>query len=212
MSSAAHDPVLSRQLRISDGLFRSYRAAPLWLVVRVLLGWAWFTAGWDKVQNERWMSDGAPALKGFVAGVNATWDNRAEAHGHPDVAYGWYVDYMNWVGANSGVFGPVVAISELLIGLGLILGCLTGIAALAGISLNLMYVFGGSAGENGTYLIAGMLLVLAWRVAGRLGVDGLLLPRLARLGKSAREAFDPVVEIPSQHTSKTGQQRRTLVN
>ena len=71
----------------------------------------------------------------------------------------------------------MVTISELVIGAGLLLGCLTGIAAAGGVALNILYITGGSAGPNGIFILVGVLLVAAWRVAGYLGVDYFLLPR-----------------------------------
>ena len=52
------DPPLARFL------FGNPRAAPLWLVLRVFLGYQWLIAGWHKVQDPAWMTTGE-ALKGF---------------------------------------------------------------------------------------------------------------------------------------------------
>ena len=40
-----------------------------------------------------------------------------------------------------------------------------------------MYITGGSAGPNGIFILLGMLLIAAWRIAGHLGADYFLLPR-----------------------------------
>ena len=53
----------------------------------------------------------------------------------------------------------------------LILGLFTGAAAFAGLSLNVIYMFTGSAGVNPMYAILSVLLVLAWRNAGWIGLD-----------------------------------------
>ena len=37
-----------------------------------------------------------------------------------------------------------------------------------------MYICGGSAGVNGVFLVAEVLLIGAWRVAGHFGGDGLI--------------------------------------
>jgi hypothetical protein len=55
--------------------------------------------------------------------------------------------------------------------------CLTGIAAAGCVALNIMYITGGSAGPNGIFILLGVLLIAAWRVAGYLGADYFLLPR-----------------------------------
>jgi thiosulfate dehydrogenase [quinone] large subunit len=166
--SMAHD-----RRRIGDLLFRSTATAPLWLVLRLWLGYEWLSAGWEKLHAAgpaSWFGH-APALVGFVHGADATWANRAQAFGHPNVHYGWFVDFLDFVGAHGSVFGPIVVFSELLIGLGLLTGTFTRWAALGAVFLNLMYIFGGSAGVNGVFLIAAVLLMCAWQVAGHFGGD-----------------------------------------
>ena len=171
--------------RTTTFLFRSSAMAPVWLVVRLWLGYEWLAAGWEKLHatgQASWFGH-APALQGFVHGADAVWANRAHAFGHPNVHYAWFVNYLHFVGDHGAIFGPIVVFSELLIGLGLITGTLTRWAALGGIALNVMYICGGSAGVNGVFILVGVLLMAAWRVAGELGGDGilrrLLAPRLA---------------------------------
>jgi hypothetical protein len=50
-----------------------------------------------------------------------------------------------------------------------------------GRSLNVIYLFTGSAGVNPAYAIASVFLILAWRNAGYLGLDRFALPRADRL-------------------------------
>jgi thiosulfate dehydrogenase (quinone) large subunit len=76
------------------------------------------------------------------------------------------------------VLGPIVAIGEVVIGVALILGLLTGIAALLGEVLNFSFVFAGSAGVNPAMLLVSGLLVLGWRNAGWYGLDRWVLPAL----------------------------------
>ena len=66
--------------------------------------------------------------------------------------------------------------SELVIGVLLILGLFTGLAAVAGLTLNLVYMFTGSAGVNPAYAVVAVFLILAWRNAGYLGLDRFALP------------------------------------
>ncbi|MDQ3475069.1 MAG: DoxX family protein [Actinomycetota bacterium] len=171
---------------VADLLFRSTATAPLWLVVRLWLGYQWFVAGWNKLNADgRWFGD-APALKGFVGGADAKWANRAEAHGHPAVHYAWFLDFLHFIGDRAWLFGPLIVIGELLIGLGLIAGVATRWAALAAVALNIMYVTGGSAGVNGIYIALAVLLICAWRVAGHLGGDRFIVGRLGRVGRLDR--------------------------
>jgi thiosulfate dehydrogenase [quinone] large subunit len=171
----------TKNQRLSDLVFRSTAAAPLWLVVRLWLGYEWFTAGWEKLQgsgSSSWFGR-APALRGFVLGADASWGNRAHAFGHPAVHYAWFLNFLNFVGNHASVMGPVVVFSEILVGVGLMTGILTRWAALGGVMLNVMYVCGGSAGVNGVFIIAGVLLICAGRVAGHLGGDRIIRRLLA---------------------------------
>lgn len=176
-------------------LFGSPAAAPIWLVVRLWLGYEWARAGWEKVfgaDRAAWLHGGS-ALRTFasdairssgvvgagsgVAGAGSgVAGTGGAAGGRPQVAYGWYTDFLRWVQHNAGWVAKVVAVSELVIGLALLAGLLTGIAAFLGLVLNFSYVFAGSAGANPAFILVGLLLVLAWRNAGWYGADRVLLP------------------------------------
>lgn len=158
-------------------LFRSRQASILWLIVRLWLGWQWLSAGWGKLTGSASWFSHPTGLQGFIAGANSSYDHRAQAHGHPQVTYGWYLHVLNAIDAHAQIFSRVVTISELAVGIGLLLGCLTGVAAAGGMALNIMYITGGSAGPNGIFMLLGLLLIAAWRVAGYLGADYFLLPR-----------------------------------
>jgi thiosulfate dehydrogenase [quinone] large subunit len=159
-------------------LFRSTRTSLIWLIVRLWLGWQWLDAGWQKATGSgyaNWLSHSA-GLQGFIAAADSSWAHRAQAYGHPEVAYGWYVSLLNDVGRHAQVVSVAVTFSELAVGVGLLLGCLTGIAAAGGVALNLIYITSGSAGPNGVFILLGILLLAAWRVAGYLGADYFILP------------------------------------
>jgi thiosulfate dehydrogenase (quinone) large subunit len=164
-------------------LFRSTRSSLIWLIVRLWLGWQWLDAGWQKATGPAsWLSHSA-GLQGFVASADSSWAHRAQAYGHPEVAYGWYVGLLNDVGRHAQVVSVAVTLSELAVGVGLLLGCLTGIAAAGGIALNLIYITSGSAGPNGVFILLGILLLAAWRVAGYLGADYFILPAIGVPGQ-----------------------------
>ncbi len=87
--------------------------------------------------------------------------------------------------------------SELVIGVMLILGLFTGTAAVAGLTLNLVHMFTGSAGVNPAYAIAAVLLILAWRNAGYLGLTG----------SSCRECATGSVPVPAQSCPRRRRRR-----
>ena len=61
--------------------------------------------------------------------------------------------------------------------LALLLGAFTAVAAGCGALLNFNYLLAGSASINPVLLVAALLLLLAWRGAGYVGLDRWLLPR-----------------------------------
>jgi thiosulfate dehydrogenase [quinone] large subunit len=155
-------------------LFADTRLAWFWLIVRVYTGWQWLDAGWGKIQNPAWFGPNAgSALTGFVNGAlqKSTGD-------HPDVN-DWYAAFLQAVVLpHAGLFSNVVAVGEVLVGLGLIFGALTGIAAFFGTIMNANYLFAGTLSTNPLLFILGTWIVLAWRVAGWYGLDRWLLPLL----------------------------------
>jgi thiosulfate dehydrogenase [quinone] large subunit len=174
-STTLRDPGQFHEPPWAHWLFASSTAAWIWLPIRLYLGYEWLTAGWSKVFGE-----GAAAWTGANAGAAVTGFAQgalAKTGGdHPDVTgwYGWILE--NIVIPNAGIFGVLVAYGEVLVGVALILGALTGIAAFFGIVMNANYLLAGTVSSNPILIILGTLLVLAWRNAGWIGLDRWLLP------------------------------------
>jgi len=190
----------SGNLRFSDWLFRSKAASVLWLVARLWLGYEWLNAGYQKLWGSEksafWYGGGA-GVKGFsTAGIAGS------ATGKGGASYGWWAGFLhNFVIPNSSWIAKLVTLSELAIGVLLILGLFTGAAAFAGIGLNLIYMFSGSAGVNPAYAIVSLFLILTWRNAGYFGLDRFALPAVRNLfhhGTHARESVvvPPKVVVP----------------
>ncbi|GCE30152.1 hypothetical protein KDA_56360 [Dictyobacter alpinus] len=174
---------------IARFLFADTRMAWLWLIVRLYVGYEWFTAGWEKLTGHSiaigsfgeaakggpWVfagHDGA-AMKGFVTGA------LAQATGAHPAVQGWYATFLrDFVLPNAAVFSYVITFGEICVGLGLILGILTGIAAFFGIFMNLSFLLAGAVSINPVIGTLALFLVLAWRVAGYYGGDRYLLPLL----------------------------------
>lgn len=156
-------------------LFSDKRFSVLWLAVRVWLGWQWIQASLHKLESPDWMQTGN-ALKGFwTAAV------QIPAQGKPAITYAWYRSFLQTM-LNAQVytwFAKVVAVSEFLIGLSLILGIFIGFTAFFGGFMNWNFIMAGSASVNGVFFGLAVMLVLAWKIAGYLGVDYFLLPRIA---------------------------------
>jgi thiosulfate dehydrogenase [quinone] large subunit len=155
-------------------LFADTRLALLWLACRLYVGWFWLEVGWKKVLDPLWTGDKAGiVVTGFIKGAL----NKTEG-AYPDVS-GWYAYLLEeLVLPNSAFFSYLVAYGELLVGIGLILGAFTGIAACFGTLMNMSYLFAGTVSVNPIMALLQVFLILAWRVAGWLGIDRYLLPLL----------------------------------
>jgi len=155
-------------------LFGSPKMAPLWLLARLYVGWAWLQAGWGKVNNPSWVGpDAGKSLSGFVRGALSKTEGA-----HPDVQlwYAWFLE--NIVLPNAATWSVVVAWGEVLVGLALIVGLFTGIAAFFGAFMNLNFLFAGAVSTNPLLFVLSIGLILAWKVAGYIGLDIFVLPLL----------------------------------
>ena len=83
-------------------------------------------------------------------------------------------------------FAKLISVGELLIGIALITGLFVGITAFLAGFMNWNFIMAGSASVNGVFFGLAVLLVLAWRIAGYIGLDYFLLPRLAELWTPAK--------------------------
>lgn len=160
--------------KLSVLLFSDTRFSWMWLPLRIWLGWKWFDAGWSKFNNPNWVGDNAgTAVAGFFKGVLAD-----AASARPDVT-GWYANFIqNYAMPNTVFFSYLITLGEIAVGLGLILGAFTGIAAFFGIIMNLNFIFAGTVAINPIMLIFQLFLILAWRNAGWIGLDHWLLPKI----------------------------------
>lgn len=159
---------------LSRFLFADTRIALLWLILRIYIGWQWLVAGYEKVINPLWVGpEAGTALHGFLLG------SLKKASGqHPDVS-SWYAAFINgYVMHNTALISQMVAYGELLVGIALILGIFTGVAAFFGGFMNMNYLFAGTVSVNPLMFLIELFLILAWRVAGWYGLDRFLLPLL----------------------------------
>lgn len=153
-------------------LFSDTRAKWLWLIPRVWLGYQWLQAGAHKVGDAAWMQTGE-ALKGF-------WERAVliPESGRPAISFDWYRSFLQaMLDAQAYTwFAKVVSVGETLVGIALIVGAFTGIAAFFGAFMNFNFMLAGSASTNPVLFIFAIGLIMAWKVAGLVGADALLLP------------------------------------
>ncbi len=167
-STYIEDPPIARTL------FADTRFAWIWLIVRLYVGWQWLGEGLAKATTPGWAGSDAGAFL-------TTWVTHALAKtqgAHPDVQ-GWYGVFLaNVVLPHAAFWSYAVTCGECAVGLGLILGLFTGIAAFFGTVMNASYLLAGTVSVNPILFALGSLLVLAWKTAGWWGLDRWVLARL----------------------------------
>src|SRR5258708_20517336 len=94
---------------IANLLFNDTRLAPVWAVIRVLLGISWLQAGLHKLADPAW-TDTGEALKGFwVASI-------------PKTGFVWYQGFLQSLvhSASYTWFAKLIVAGALLVGIALI--------------------------------------------------------------------------------------------
>ena len=155
-------------------LFANTQAGWFWLPIRLFLGFAWLEAATHKITGGGWL-DGGTALKGFWTAAVALPDK-----GRPPISYEWYRDFINFLLQidASPWFAWLIVAGELAVALALLFGALTGFAAFFGALMNMSFLLAGSASTNPVLFTMAIGLILAWKVAGYIGLDRYLLPFL----------------------------------
>jgi uncharacterized membrane protein YphA (DoxX/SURF4 family) len=128
-----------------------------------LAGNHWIQAGAAKLwgaENAGFLHNGGAAVAGFAA------------HGVP--AYTWRGSFLhNFVVPNAGPIAVLVAVSEFAIGIALVAGLFTRVAALGSLALLFTYVMSGTASVCAFYALFAIVILATWRTSSWLGADGL---------------------------------------
>ncbi len=139
-------------------------ASGILFLIRLFLGYQWITAGWTKITGG---FDANGFLQGAVAGASGE---------HPAVQ-GWWATFLEGVAIpNVDFFNVLIPWGEFLVGLGLILGTFTTLAAFMGVVMNFAFLFSGTTSTNPMMVILGMLLLIAGYNAAKIGIDRWLIP------------------------------------
>lgn len=177
----AHD-VHYPEPRVTKFVFASKAMAPVWTIVRIYLGWQWLTSGWGKVTGGGWIgAEAGGAVRGFLG---RALDLAGGERPAVSAWYAWLIEHVFL--PNALVMSHFVAIGEVLVGIALIAGFLTGASAFFGGLMNAAFLLAGTVSSNPVMFILATWLVLAWRVAGYYGLDFWVLPKIG----APRGGFD----------------------
>jgi thiosulfate dehydrogenase (quinone) large subunit len=147
-------------------------------IIRVYLGYAWLTAGFHKITGG---FDATGFLKGAMANPVKGPDG--------SVIYSTYVGFLeHFALPNAHIFNVLVPWGEFLVGLGLILGCLTTAAAFFALVMNFSYVMAGTVSHNPSDILLGVLIVAAGLNAGRYGLDRWVIPFIRKYSSKENKA------------------------
>jgi thiosulfate dehydrogenase [quinone] large subunit len=168
--------VLIQDPPVARFLFQGTVASWLWLLVRVWIGWQWLTSGWGKFTNPGWVDGSGTAILGFWERAVAVPPPPAK----PPITFDWYRGFLQFLidSHSAGWFSYLIVFGELSVGIGLILGAFVGLAATGGLSMNLAFMLAGTTSTNPLLAVLSILLILAWKNAGYVGLDRYLLPAL----------------------------------
>ncbi|MCL4394757.1 MAG: DoxX family protein [Chloroflexi bacterium] len=159
---------------IAVALFSNVRWAWIWLLLRLYVGYEWVSAGLEKLNNPTWVgSKAGVALTGFINGA------LAKSTGANPAVQDWYAAFLQRIVLPGVVpWSYFVSWGEFLVGIALILGIFTGIAAFFGSFMNVNYLMAGSVSTNPMLFAIATWLVLAWKTAGWWGLDRWVLRAL----------------------------------
>jgi thiosulfate dehydrogenase [quinone] large subunit len=150
--------------RAMTWVLHSKALSVVWLAMRIWLGIMWIQAGWAKLwgaENSAFLHHNGAGVAGFAS--------------HGTSAYTWWHHILTGaVVPNSGAIGIIVAVAEFAIGIALVAGFFTRIAALASLGLLFTYVMSGTASVCAFYALFAIVILVTWQTSSWIGVDGVI--------------------------------------
>ena len=178
-SRTIDDPPLSRFLFADTWLM-----IWVWLGLRLWIGLEWLQAAIFKIDNPLWVENGV-ALKHL-------WNYALQAPmaTPPSLVNDGTMQTLQWMLNHEWYvwLAPTLVYTELLLGLALCFGAFVGITAFVGAVLNWSFIMLGFGHLNALLLVGSILLMLAWKTAGYIGMDFFLLRWLGVPWRNREEA------------------------
>jgi thiosulfate dehydrogenase (quinone) large subunit len=148
-------------------------AAGMLLLLRLYLGYDWMIHGYEKLTAAQ-PFDAGGFLKSAVA-------NPIKDRATNELIYPTYTAFLqSFALPNAELFSAMIPWGEFLVGVGLLLGCLTTAAMFFGLLMNFMFMFAGTVSTNPWMILLGSIILVAGANAGRFGLDYYILPFFRR--------------------------------
>ena len=159
-------------------------------LLRIWLGFQWLEAGLHKMVSPTWVgSQAGVAIRRFFEGAIA------KAAGDHPMVQPWYAWFLKHVAQPNAVFfSYLIPVGETLVGLALILGVATTVAAVAGAFMNLNFMLAGTTSTNPILFTAAVVLLFAGSKSWYYGVDRYLVPAVRRWLQAVRGPARRVAE------------------
>jgi thiosulfate dehydrogenase (quinone) large subunit len=180
LSSANISSVLRQAVAVVRWPFTNRYAAPIWLLVRLYVGWIFLTMGLGKLQT------------GFLASDQIGPMLKLVADGTITIPLPFYRDVAAML-VDLGVT-PMISFSmpflELAVAIAMFTGVLTPVAAIGALLLNINFVLSGIGNLtfDGPYMVAEILIAMAYPVAGVIGFQKLAMRLLGSVVSKIRPA------------------------
>lgn len=183
---------------------RNPKLAPLWFVVRLLLGYVWIAAALNKFAA-------FPVYVGTQAGsavaiyLRSAVAQSTGPHAQVTAAWAWLVHAFFL--PTAGFWSVVVMFGELVVGVGLVLGLFTGTALLAAAVMNMVFMLSGTSALNPILLAVELALFAVGPGVARWGLDH----GLFRDWTDAGVLFHPIPDQPQDRGTQqdgVGRHRR----
>lgn len=173
-------------------LFNDVRLSWVWMALRLYLGWHFLSAGWVKYSSPAWLENGE-ALKLFWA-ESLTMPTQ----GTHFTICPWYKTALDFLvqGGHYAWLSRLVISGEIVVGLALLVGSLTGLAALLASFACWNQLMCGCTGANVSIFPLTLLLALAWKTAGYQGLDRFILPKVGALWSHRATTNAPTTQSP----------------
>jgi len=177
---------------VADWLRHNKIASGILTVFRLYLGYSWLAAGWGKIISRDF--DATGFLKGAIANPVKGQDGA--------VVFGGYIDFLKHIALpNVHVFNTVIPVGEFLVGLGLLLGCLTTAAMFFGLVMNFSYLFAGTISSNPGDILLGGIILFAGFNAGKIGLDRWVIPFIRQAIPKGNKRMS-IIELDHQERFK----------